>query len=88
LDIPAARTVTRPISSAPAPFRPIAAKMKFDLSTDETLLLVSGVGCAAFGAHAIVAPKNFNDTYMAKVRAWSLRRQSLSSTRPGASSRW
>lgn len=40
--------------------------MKFEL-TDEKALLVSGLGCAFFGAHALASPRSFHDLYMKSV---------------------
>lgn len=42
------------------------ARMGFEIS-DVTLLLVSGVSGALYGAHALVATRNMHDTYMSKA---------------------
>ena len=40
--------------------------MKFEL-TDEKALLVSGLGCAFFGVHALASPRSFHNLYMKPV---------------------
>ena len=46
--------------------------MRFEID-DKQLLLVSGVACASYAAHALTAPRHFHELYMEKVQKRSIR---------------